>query len=75
MWFDFESTLTGEQARQRTRQVILDGLRYLPWCKTWVILSLQYLANDGITAESELRQIYDVLVERELRIRMDVDEG
>jgi len=73
MWFDFEKSCTGEQTRERARQVFLDGLRYLPWNKAWVILGLQYLATDGITVDKELRQIYDVLVEREIRIRVEIE--
>ncbi|KAK1075492.1 hypothetical protein LTR74_000454 [Friedmanniomyces endolithicus] len=69
--------LSEAQKRQtlgRAKQVFLDGLRYLPWCKAWVIMGLRAFARgDGMTG-SELRQVYDVLGERELRVRMSVEE-
>jgi len=73
MWFDFERERPGEQAQQRARQVLLEGLRHLPWFKAWVIIGLQYLAADGVTPEDELRHLYHVLVERQLRIRVEAE--
>ncbi|RMY79351.1 hypothetical protein D0863_00104 [Hortaea werneckii] len=78
-WFGFEHSLhqkqetTGEQKRQaaaRMRQVFLDGLRYLPWNKAWVIMGLTVFAGQDLLPWQELRQIYGVLIERELRIRV-----
>ena len=57
----------------RVKQVFYDGLRYLPWCKAWIIMGLKYFSCDGRASDKELRQIYDVLAERELRVRADVE--
>ncbi|KAK1081176.1 hypothetical protein LTR33_004911 [Friedmanniomyces endolithicus] len=83
-WLTFElpprhpaNSLSEAQERQalgRAKQVFLDGLRYLPWCKAWVIMGLRASAREGGMAGSELRQVYDVLGERELRVRMSVEE-
>ncbi|KAK5129472.1 hypothetical protein LTR08_003232 [Meristemomyces frigidus] len=63
-----------EQALQRAKQVFLDGLRHLPWSKAWVIMGMQAFARDGGMHPKELRQLYDVLAERELRVRVELDE-
>ncbi|KAK5128782.1 hypothetical protein LTR85_000115 [Meristemomyces frigidus] len=88
MWFCFEHpsrydharsswSLTDaqrKQALQRARQVFMDGLRSLPWCKAWVIMGLHAFARDGGLSPKELRQVYDVLGERELRVRVGSKE-
>ncbi|KAK0255904.1 hypothetical protein B0A54_11164 [Friedmanniomyces endolithicus] len=83
-WLTFElpprdpaNSLSEAQERQalaRAKQVFLDGLRYLPWCKAWVIMGLRAFAREGGMTGSELRQLYDVLGERESRVRMSVEE-
>lgn len=88
MWFRFEHpsrhdrmlpprVLTEgqrKQALQRARQVFLDGLRHLPWSKSWVILGLHAFARDGGIRRQELRQVYDVLAEKEMRVRVELKE-
>lgn len=63
-----------DTALTRARQVFLDGLRHLPWSKVWVITGMQLFVEHGGMTASGLRQVYNVLLERELRIRVDVDE-
>ncbi|RMY76348.1 hypothetical protein D0863_02009 [Hortaea werneckii] len=86
-WFEFEHGLhhkkeaTDKQKQQavaKMKQVFLDGLRYLPWNKAWVIMGLRVFAGQNLLPWQELRQIYDVLIERELRIRVggaDMEEA
>ncbi|GAB1737873.1 hypothetical protein NU219Hw_g2346t1 [Hortaea werneckii] len=86
-WFEFEHGLhhkqeatdkQKQQAMARMKQVFLDGLRYLPWNKAWVIMGLRVFASRNLLPWQELRQIYDVLIERELRIRVggaDMEEA
>ena len=57
------------------KQVFYDGLRCLPWYKPWIIIGLQYLSQYAGVKREEMQQIYDVLSERELRIRSDSLEG
>ena len=71
---DSRGTTSIKQALQRARQVFLDGLRSLPWCKPWVIMGLHAFARDGGLSPKELRQVYDVLGERELRVRVGLEE-
>ncbi|KAK6411616.1 hypothetical protein LTR81_014281 [Elasticomyces elasticus] len=59
---------------EKAKQVFLDGLRLLPWSKEWVVLGLQVMAEDATMTNGELRQVYDVLGERELRVRMSVED-
>lgn len=61
------------QALRRAKQVFLDGLRHLPWYKPWVIMGIRSFAENGDMKGYELRQLYDVLGERELRIRTPVE--
>ncbi|KAI7371676.1 DUF1740-domain-containing protein [Hortaea werneckii] len=78
-WFEFEQSLyhqggainkQKQQAVVRMKQVFLDGLRYLPWHKAWIIMGLRAFAGRDLLPWQELRQMYDVLIERELRIRV-----
>lgn len=84
MWFNFERrSIDGKASATssemlRVRQVFYDGLRYLPWCKAWVIMGLKYFSAMSKMTKQELRQLYDVLVERELRVRAysgDISDG
>ncbi|KAI6894850.1 DUF1740-domain-containing protein [Hortaea werneckii] len=86
-WFEFEHGLhhkqeaTDKQKQQavaRMKQVFLDGLRYLPSNKAWVIQGLRVFAGQGLLPWKEIRQLHDVLIERELRIRVggaDMEEA
>ncbi|KAK4505511.1 hypothetical protein PRZ48_003474 [Zasmidium cellare] len=80
VWLRFEhgqaSRLEGgrrREAAQRAKQVFLDGLRSLPWVKQWVIMGMKLL-SDGTLSQGELRQSYEVLVERGLRLRVDIED-
>ncbi|KAK4896256.1 hypothetical protein LTR27_005778 [Elasticomyces elasticus] len=63
-----------QETLEKAKQIFLDGLRTLPWCKAWVVLGLQTMAETGSMTNGELRQVYDVLGERELRVRMSVED-
>lgn len=65
-------------ALQRVKRVILDGIRYIPWHKGFILRGLECLiANEEKTAivRQEHRQMYDMLVERGLRIRYDIESA
>ncbi|EMC92076.1 hypothetical protein BAUCODRAFT_38105 [Baudoinia panamericana UAMH 10762] len=80
-WFEFELSLceesTGgngqEQALRRAKQVFLDGVRCLPWYKGWIVRGMRAFAVKGWMTDDELRQLYDVLMERELRVRTSTE--
>ena len=63
-----------KEAVVRAKQVFYDGLRYLPWCKSWVIEGMSLLHKCGALNEEELKRVYDVLGERELRVRVNMDD-
>lgn len=87
-WFDFEhpsrydhmspprviTQAQRKQAQQRARQVFLDGLRHLPWSKAWISMGLEAFTRNGGMTQKELRQVYDVLAERELRARVGLEQ-
>ncbi|KAK5107520.1 hypothetical protein LTR62_001050 [Meristemomyces frigidus] len=58
-----------KQALDRAKQVFLDGLRALPWCKAWVVQGLKILGNEGGMEKEEMRVVWRLLEERELRVR------
>lgn len=66
---------THEAAGRKLRDVFLQGLRSLPWCKGWILEGFWIFDSDAMYAwnERELQQLADVLREREFRIRMEED--
>lgn len=83
-WLDFETSAlqrladgdAGQRrdAVRRAKQVLFDGLRFLPWHKRWAIGGMAIFAESGEMSEEDLRQIHDMMVDRELRLRVDVDK-
>lgn len=86
MWFRFETEAVEsllangagarrelEKASKRLRQIFLDGLRFLPWVKNWIVMGLRFFErSDGLGwSRGELKRVYNVLHERELRIRTE----
>jgi len=62
-----------ETAVERWRDVFLGGLRYLPWVKDWILYGLWAFDCEEAYAwdPRELRRLYSVLHERELRCRVE----
>ncbi|KAK3678782.1 hypothetical protein LTR78_001235 [Recurvomyces mirabilis] len=80
-WLQFEmSVATPSSDSQRTKglarakQVFLDGLRALPWSKAWTFEGLTVFLKEGGMTDNEMRMVIEVVRERELRVRMSVDE-
>lgn len=72
MWLSFEQSAeqnSGRANRQRAKQVFLDGLRFLPWHKRWIVLGLEVMEEMEAMDQAELKQVYEVLGEREMRVR------
>jgi tetratricopeptide (TPR) repeat protein len=65
--------LTERNLFDKLKHVFLSGLHHLPWSKNWVLLGLETFDRDDELRWStqDLKRLYDVLVERELRIRVD----
>ncbi|CAD0106464.1 unnamed protein product [Aureobasidium uvarum] len=58
---------------KKLKQVFLSGLHHLPWSKDWILLGLETFDRDDKMGWSsqDLKRLYNVLIERELRIRVD----
>ncbi|KAL8821981.1 MAG: hypothetical protein Q9223_000061 [Gallowayella weberi] len=56
---------------QRARAVLYRAITACPWVKEIYLLAFDYLAVVGMS-EVELRGIYDMMVEKELRIHVDM---
>ncbi|KAJ9629663.1 hypothetical protein H2203_002044 [Taxawa tesnikishii (nom. ined.)] len=81
LWFSFEKRVVQQTsserqfrgAMQQLRQVFLDGLRNLPWLKGWVLEGLKTF--DGLPdvglSQREMRKVFEVLGEKELRVRFE----
>ena len=76
--FDFElqaaqNETTEKRSLHNLKDVFLSGLHNLPWSRDWVLRGLEVFDRDdgmGWTAR-DLRQLYNVLMERELRVRTE----
>lgn len=57
---------------KRAKKVFLRGLTKLPWCKAYMMLAFSRL-RDAMSFD-ELRKVYNAMVEKELRIHVDIQE-
>ncbi|KAF2469724.1 DUF1740-domain-containing protein [Lindgomyces ingoldianus] len=64
-----------EECNRRVKETFFQGLTHLPWCKDYMMLGFTHLMKDDILADDELRKIYNILLEKELRIYVDVEES
>lgn len=57
----------------KLKHVFLSGLHHLPWSKNWVLMGLETFDRDDEFRWStqDLKRLCSVLIERELRIRVD----
>jgi hypothetical protein len=83
LWFQFERLVAGvpepSNIKQVTvpdlrmpRQVFYDGLRHLPWYKPWVLMGMRHLIKLSAGSEVEVQRLYDVMTEREMRVRQEL---
>ncbi|CAD0086128.1 unnamed protein product [Aureobasidium mustum] len=74
-----EKSVTGKRSLieqntyEKLKEVFLSGLHHLPWSKDWILLGLETFDRDDGRGWStpELKNLCNVLIERELRIRVD----
>ncbi|KAK2865094.1 hypothetical protein FQN49_003922, partial [Arthroderma sp. PD_2] len=67
----FELTL-GE--KEKARQVFFRAVRACPWSKKLVLLAYNEPLLRGSMSFDELRKIFNILVEKELRVHVDLEE-
>ena len=85
LWFHFERiaaekaetsssiSTSSESGMQKVSQVFYNGLRHLPWYKPWIIMGMRLLPRYQGGSERELQQLYEVMTEREMRIRAEIE--
>ncbi|USW50141.1 Putative siRNA-mediated silencing protein NRDE-2 [Septoria linicola] len=87
LWLTWEHSLVAESSSKthrvevlrKTKQVHLDGLRHIPWHKDFLLKGLEMFtscaAEDraAVVSDAELRQWWEVMLERGLRVRHEVE--
>ncbi|PIA99383.1 Protein NRDE2 [Cercospora beticola] len=82
LWLEWEYSLihgsaasTKEKPMKRTKQVLLDGMRHIPWHLGFVVRGMGLFADLPPTKQQkeELKQWLDVLVERGFRVRSSLE--
>jgi hypothetical protein len=59
-----------EEGHRRVKETFLEGMMHLPWCKEYLMMPFMHLKK--LFTEEELRKIYNVMVEKEMRIYVEV---
>lgn len=62
-----------EVADRRVRDMFFRGLAHLPWCKNYMMMAFTQLGEEFLDQE-DLRKVYNVMVEKELRLYIEVEE-
>ncbi|KAH6644815.1 NRDE-2, necessary for RNA interference-domain-containing protein [Boeremia exigua] len=60
-----------EEARERVRETFYRGLKALPWCKDFVMLAFGEAGE--VFGDEELGRLYGVMVEKEMRVYVEMD--
>jgi hypothetical protein len=68
-YFLFEMSLND---KQQAKQVFFRGLTNLPWSKWFIMLAFEHL--DGFLSFEEMRNIWRVLGEKDLRVVIDIQD-
>jgi hypothetical protein len=63
-----------EEADKRVKDTFFRGLTHLPWCKKYMMMAFTHLGEEFLGPE-DLRKVYNVMVEKELRLYVDVEEA
>ena len=59
--------------KERIKNVFYRGMRALPWLKAFYMLAFEHMRD--ILSFNELKKIYEVMVEKELRIHVDLEDA
>ncbi|KAF3490613.1 uncharacterized protein GIQ15_00130 [Arthroderma uncinatum] len=71
LYVQFELTL---DEKEKARQVFFRSIRACPWSKRLVLLAYNEPHLRGSMSFDELRKVFNVLVEKELRVHVDLEE-
>lgn len=61
-----------KEVRARVKDTFFQGLTRLPWCKEYAMLAFTTLQDKGILTEEELRRVYNMMLEKEMRVYVDI---
>ncbi|KAF2727088.1 DUF1740-domain-containing protein [Polyplosphaeria fusca] len=64
-----------EDCYHRVKDTFFRGMRQLPWSKDFMMLAFTHLMEEKILTEEELREVYNVMVEKELRMHVELEDG
>ena len=62
-----------EEAEQRVKDTFYAGLRNLPWCKEYIMLA--FTEARDVFGEEDKGRLYRVMLEKELRLYVELDDG
>jgi len=62
-----------KESRERVRETFLKGFTQLPWCKEYIMMGFTLLGTEFLS-EDELRQLYHAMVNREMRLYMELGD-
>jgi hypothetical protein len=62
-----------EEADKRVKDTFFRGLAHLPWCKNYMMMAFTHLGEEFLEQE-DLRKVYNAMVEKELRLYVDIEE-
>ena len=63
-----------KDAKQRVKDTFYAGLQCLPWCKDFALLAFMPEFG-GVFSEVERGRVYRVMLEKEMRLYIELDEG
>jgi hypothetical protein len=63
-----------EEAYRRVKETFFKGMTQLPWCKEYMMMAFTHLGEEFLSGE-ELRKVYNVMVEKELRLYAELEDG
>jgi len=61
-----------EEAEARVKDTFLKGLKQLPWCKGFAMLAFGIEGVKEVLGEEGLGRVYGVMLEKEMRIYVDI---
>lgn len=72
LWMFFFHFEHGRGEQGKAKAVFYRGLNQIPWCKEFAMLAFTHLRS--VLSDAELRAVHDTMVDRGLRMRVDLDD-
>ncbi|KAF2247287.1 DUF1740-domain-containing protein [Trematosphaeria pertusa] len=71
--FEWKDRPSVKDAYRRVKETFLRGMTHLPWCKEYMMMAFMRLGEEFLS-EEELRRVYNVMVEKELRLYVELED-